>query len=169
MPKTLATRAQKRPALTDKTRERYYADAIDNNWSVADLADRKNITYNQARNIMRKGKGGKLAAPNVLTRKKDLTKALQKDFDAILNEQIKYAAAQLDVDTGMNAVDRVTMLHKLAATKKEAQKMSIEAHLKTTDAVLIAAIIRRYEPDATDDRVIKIYYEELEKWKHSVV
>lgn len=168
MPKTLATRKPKRPALTDKTRERYYADAIDNNWSVADLADRKNITYNQARNIMRKGKGGKLAAPSVM-RKKDLTKSLQKDFDEILNEQLKYAAAQLDVDTGMNAVDRVTMLHKLASTKKETQKMSIEAHLKTTDAVLIAAIIRRYEPDATDDRVIKIYYEELEKWKHSVV
>ena len=161
-------RKPKRPALTDSQRSEHYSEYLDKGWKISDLKYHHDLTDAQARFIIEKGKAGHLQV-KTKKRKANVIDSMAKPFDEILNGQIHYAAAQLDGDEKISAIDRIQLLQKLAQTKVTAQKMTIESHLKTADAVLIASIVRRYEPDATDERIIKIYYEELEKWKSSAL
>lgn len=160
----------KRPALSEEQCSRYYKEAKKHKWSVATLKREKNITYEQARNVMRKGDSGKLQTSRTKTKTHNVDEVIETlTFHEIIEHQLHYAAAQLHTDKAMCHNDKIQLLNKLVGTKAVAQKMSIESHIKTTDAEIIASIVRRYEPDASDERIILVYKEELEKWKQSLV
>ena len=87
----------------------------------------------------------------------------KKRPEEIFNRQLHTALAQLDSEKKMSSLTRIAALDKLAKIRKTAQSIELERHLKRADADIIAAIIRRYEPEATSEDIIKIYREEIEK------
>jgi len=128
---------------------------------VVEHYDRK-YTYNQLIRIAAKDKTGKLAIRIASKTKKKKLKEIStmNSIDEIFDKQIHFALAQLEDDKDAPAVERVAALFKL-------QQMMLSNHLKRADAGIVASIIRRFLPTATDVDIVKIYSEEVEKCKHS--
>lgn len=118
--------------------------------------------YDQVVRAARKYKEGKLTIKHVTKKKSKQTKetAALNSVDELFDKQLKYALAQLDTDTEAPAVERVAALHKL-------QQMMLISHMKRADANIVASIIRRFIPDASDSDVVKVYSEEVAKCKNS--
>jgi transposase-like protein len=135
--------------------------------TIGEIAGKYNCTYAQARNAIEQYKEGKLNRER--PRKKDVSKILQENNSVdLFKKQFDLSLAFLEKDETMPVGERVMLLDKLAGINKTLQQISLQNHLKRTDAEFIARIIRRYEPQASDDRIIKIYHEELTLWKNSL-
>lgn len=158
-------KAHKMPLSTRQAIGRYkekYTDA-----TVGEIAKRYKCTYNQARNAIEQYKAGKLNRER--PKKPDVSKILESSNpDELFGKQYSLALAQLENDKGMPVGERIMMLDKLSGINKTLQQISLQNHLKRADAEFIARIIRRYEPEASDDRIVKIYHEELALWKNSL-
>lgn len=100
-------------------------------------------------------RSGKVSNARLLEPYTDETEAIKK--------QIRIALGQIDSDDSMAIANRVELLHKITRIRQYLQMTDLQSHLKRADAAIIAAIIRRFVPDITDDDIIKIYHEELEK------
>jgi len=66
----------------------------------------------------------------------------------------------------MNLIDRTKVLSDISRIQRQLKEQEIESHIKRADAQVIARIVRRFLPTATDADVIKIFREELDKWKN---
>jgi hypothetical protein len=98
---------------------------------------------------------------------KDIEAIIQeKTTEEIIEDQYKFAAAQLVTIKDMPVENRTALIEKFINIRKSIQHVKLESHIKRIDANIIASIIRRYEPEADDDRVIKVYREEFEKCKN---
>ena len=73
--------------------------------------------------------------------------------------------ATLTADRSISALEMVPLLDKLAGILKTGQQMQLHSAIRGTHAGVIATIIRRYQPDATDTDIIRIYKESLEACK----
>ena len=98
---------------------------------------------------------GRIAAGKII--------ASHADETSLMKRQTAYILAQIEVNDKMPVAQRTEILSKVARIKKLISEFELEAHLKRADAKIIAAIIRRFLPEATDEDVIKIYREELAK------
>lgn len=65
----------------------------------------------------------------------------------------------------INLIDRTKIIADISRMERQRKEQEIEAHIKRTDAQVIARIVRRFMPQATDADVIKIFREELDRWK----
>jgi predicted DNA-binding protein YlxM (UPF0122 family) len=65
----------------------------------------------------------------------------------------------------LTIVEKAKILETVARIQKQIHEQKIENHLKRPDAQVIARIVRRFMPEASEADVIKIFREELEKWK----
>lgn len=65
----------------------------------------------------------------------------------------------------INAIERAKIINMVARIQKQLKEQEIESHIKRADAQVIARIIRRFMPAATETDVIKIFREELDRWK----
>lgn len=87
------------------------------------------------------------------------------DQIAILKKQLNFCLAMLENENKLALASRIDLLYKAMRIRVHIQQIELESHLKRTDALLIAAIIRRFKSNATDEEIIKIYNEEIEKIK----
>ena len=134
------------------------------------IAEYFNVSYHQARASKMDYLSGKLTQRRPSKNNRIAQRLVKKkSIDDLFDDQVHLALAQVERDESMNVFDRVQLLDKLSATSKNVRNMKLEKHIKRTDAGLIAAIIRRYEPEASDERLIQIYREEMERWKISLV
>jgi len=133
--------------------------------SVRDVARYWDVSYDQARNAIEKHKAGKLATPPGRPSDKKVVAAItgELDVDAIIARQHEYAAAQLMASESMPVHERVKLVGDLVAIRKTIQAVTLQGHMKRIDAAVVAAIIRRYEPNATDDDVLRIYAEAVDQ------
>lgn len=99
-------------------------------------------------------------------------RALHSDFMAdnidqvaVLKKQLNFILAELENNQKLVLSARIDMLYKAMRIRVHIQQVELESHLKRADADVIASIIKRFLPDATDDQVIKIYTEEYHKWQ----
>lgn len=127
---------------------------------VTAIAEQFNITYDQAINAIAKNKRGELKIGRVRTPKVDYKidpneNLLKKNYDKAL--------ASLDQSTHLDVLERISAIDKLTTISKTIQSMELQNHLKRLDADVIACIVRRFKPDATNEEIIKMYHEELEK------
>lgn len=131
-----------------------------------EIADKFNCTYDQARRACHDYEQGKLTRnmPKTKQPKPEINIA-GKTTDQLLESQFEYAIASLESDADIPIDSRVQYLDKLFGMRKIIQQVKLESHIKRLDATIIGAIIRRYEPDASDERVIEIYKEEFVKLK----
>lgn len=83
----------------------------------------------------------------------------------LLKKQLNYCLAEIENNKSLVLSSRIDLLYKAMRIRVHLQQVEIESHLKRADALLIARIVRRFKPDATDEDVIKIYTEELMKLK----
>lgn len=98
---------------------------------------------------------GRIIASKVLAREMNEAELLKK--------QVAFILAQIEVNDKMPVTQRTELIRKVLTIKKAIQEIELESHLKRADAILIAAIIKRFLPEASNDDVIKIYREELAK------
>lgn len=107
-----------------------------------------------------------LPAINAMRQGKDPLQMPEMDFNASLNDIIKSQASvvvQQLYNEDLKSGERLKLLKQLAQIRKDIQKAEIESHMKHLDAQLLSNIIRRFQPEATDDEVIKIYREECDR------
>lgn len=83
----------------------------------------------------------------------------------LLRKQFSFCVAELENDNSMAIASRIDLLNKIIRIKVYIQSVELQGHIKRTDAELIARIIKRFIPNATNEDIIKIYQEEFEKWK----
>ena len=143
--------------------------------SVQDLARQYGVNTPTIRNILagrvklskssRRDKGLKKGAPRDLSGV-DPAESLDAGWD--MRQHLEYQSTKLLEDLvvkRINIIDKSKILDIIARIQKQLKAQEIEAHIKRTDAQVIARIIRRYVPDATDTDVIKIFREELDRWQ----
>lgn len=133
--------------------------------SIREVADKFNVTYDQARNSINKWKEGKLKVTPARLKRKKIAEAQELPTDLLLEKQYKTLLAQLDSDDKMPADARAQMLEKLFQMRKTLQQVKLESHLKKTDAQVFSALVRKFNPCASDEDVITIYREVIESLK----
>jgi hypothetical protein len=92
---------------------------------------------------------------------------LQGEHDdlEVMKSQLQLCAGILETDQKLAVASRVKILYQMARIRQFLQSVDLEAHIKRADAEIIVRIIRRFLPDASNDDAIKIYNEEIVKWK----
>lgn len=95
------------------------------------------------------------------------SKIIAKELDQIeaLRSQLNFVLAELENNTSMVISSRIDLLYKVMRIRVHLQDLEIESHIKRVDADVIAMIVRRFQPAATSDDIIKIYTEEFHKWQ----
>lgn len=142
-----------------KHKEKYPQD------SARIIADKFNCTTNQVYSALKKDKAGLLKRKQAPKKTKQIEKILEESTDSIIENQFKFAAAQLESNKDLAVENRIVLIEKLQNIRKSVKSMKLESHIKKIDANILASIIRRFEPEANDDRVIEVYREEFEKCK----
>lgn len=133
--------------------------------SIREVADKFNVTYDQARNAIQNWKLGKLKVTPARQKRKKIQEAKEMPTDYLLEKQYKTLLAQLDSDDKMPADARAQMLDKLFSMRKTLQQVKLESHLKKTDAQVFSALVRKFKPQASDEDVIAVYREVVESLK----
>lgn len=131
------------------------------NQSMSAIAEQYNVTLDQVNYAIQKSKRGELKLGKIRSKKINLDEIVTEEN--LLKTNYEKALKHLNTVDNIAVDDRINLLDKLANTSKTIQQMELQNHLKRLDANIIASIIRRFKPDATDDDIIKIYSEELEK------
>lgn len=85
----------------------------------------------------------------------------------LLRGQLAYCLSQLETNPKMKIGPRIDHLYKAMRVRVYLQDVEIQSHIKSTDAELIAMIVRRFKPEATNDDIVKIYQEVYLQWKNS--
>lgn len=133
---------------------------------MTDIAKEFNVTYNQVVHALKLYREGKLHKRRPRVKHQNIEAILvEKSTEDIIDEQYKYCAAQLQTQATIAVDDRISMLDKLVAMRKTLQTVKLEGHIKRTDAGIIALLVRKFEPEASDEDVVKYYREALELWK----
>lgn len=79
-----------------------------------------------------------------------------------LRYQLYESLKQLNTKS-IPTIERMRILRYSARIEKDIKSWQLENILKRPDAVIIARIMRRFQPSLTDDQIIQIYKEEIEK------
>lgn len=160
----------KSPSLLKSTKERIGKYKASNpNSTIGEVANKFACSYSQARTAIEDYKAGKLKS----TQKKGVSKSKIQSIidnslpDDSLREEYEYVLSSIRADKKIESTQRVLLLDKLISMRKTLQIISLENHLKRADAELISMIIRRFDPSATNERIIQIYNEELSKLRAS--
>lgn len=129
------------------------------NASYGEIADHFNCTVDQARSAIKGWQSGELKRSRPRVKAKSVEVAKEKDADSLLDSQFHHSIAQLEADIKTPASERIAMLEKLTVIRKTLQQVSLQTHIKKADAIVFAAVVRRFKPDASDEDIIKIYHE----------
>lgn len=139
--------------------------------TIAELAERFNIKPHQVRyaldkyaedaNLMKNTRAGRKAVASALIGNGSPERPADESSLELLNNQLALILAQLECDDAMPVMARVQALNTATRVKRLLQSMTLQHHLKRLDADIIAAIIRRYNPNVSDTEIIEIYNEEL--------
>lgn len=97
------------------------------------------------------------------TQKKQLRDADPESDDIAAMLECQAMNLLTDVDTIKNKQTRVRILESVSRILKQVATHKLESHIKRADADIVTLIIRSYEPNATDEYVIKKWRETAEK------
>lgn len=132
--------------------------------SHKELAETFNITEAQARYSLQKYSD--FALMQNTKNGRQIISGIIGDFideEKVISSQMTVILSELESNAEMAASSRLQMMNNYLTLKNKYQSLKLVKHLKGIDASIVASIIRRYEPNATDEDVIKIFKEELAK------
>lgn len=160
-------RKPKAPSLTIQLQRRIGAWSEKNPAvSVTKVASSFNVTVAQARYAIEQYRLGALGTKPTKPKQADVSAVVENRTEIEIMEQTaKLLLASLSVDKNLTINDRVKMLSDLSSVIKTTHNLSLTNHIRKADALVIASIIRRFKPDASDNDIIRIYAEEVEKCK----
>ncbi len=84
----------------------------------------------------------------------------------VIKNQISTILSELETSTDMVVSTRLKLMNEYLTLKNKVTALTLQKHLKSIDADLIARIIRRFKPSASNEDIIKIFNEELAKAKN---
>lgn len=131
--------------------------------SYGEIAEKFNVSYNQARSACIAWKAGELKRSRPRGKAKEVEAVKSVPADKLLEKQYHHAVAQLEANDKLEADERIGLLDKLFSMRKKLQQVRLESHLKKVDSEIFTAVIRRFEPNATDEDVISIYRQIVEE------
>jgi len=88
----------------------------------------------------------------------------QGGLDEFLQMQIGATIHQLMTED-LDGSKRVYLIKELTTIRDRMKKSDLESHMKSLDARIVAALIRKLKPDVTDDTIVKLWSEASEKVK----
>jgi predicted transcriptional regulator len=88
----------------------------------------------------------------------------QGGLDEFLQMQIEATIHQLMTED-LDGKKRVFLIKELTTIRDRMKKSDLESHMKSLDARIVAALIRKIKPDVTDDEIVKLWSEASEKVK----
>ena len=125
-----------------------------------------NCTYNQVIFAMKQYHAGDLNRTKPRAKGEKVEKLMQENNpETMLEAQFHMAIAQVQSDKKMAADTRVALLEKLFNMRKVIQSMKLERHVKKVDSDILAIVVRKFVPHASEDDIIAIYKEALALWK----
>jgi hypothetical protein len=166
----MSTKSSTLRASTQKKIGQFYADNPDATYP--EIAHRFNITVRQAEYAVNKFLNGELEGKSNTrgSDKQTLQRAqalrTKKGFDkqALFQEQLEIAIVQLSLSDKLDVLARIKALESIAYLERVVQQTELVGMLKNKDGNVIREIIRLFEPDATDKRVIEIYKQAEAVW-----
>lgn len=137
--------------------------------TIQEIADKFGCTYQQARKAINDWEAGALSRPRATKPPKSPTRESvageeRQSADQILEEQFLNACELLETAT-LTVDIKIQLIEKCYNMRKTIQQLRLEKHIKQTDATLIGIIVRMFEPEASDDRVIEVYREAYAMYK----
>lgn len=140
--------------------------------TLLECAKKFSCSYYQAQQAVLKYRRGELLRSEPARRRassrRRQAEANQLTGDEIVEREYKTALVQLhESGEGTSVSARVGLLSELVRIRRTVQSIKLTGHIKQLDAEILAQIVRRYEPDADNDRVIEVYREEVSKWQAS--
>lgn len=152
--------------MTISTRQRIGKFREDNpKIPITEIAEKFNCTYQQARKAIEDWKNGNLSRPRNRKSKNIEIADITTPPDTMLENQFRIVLGSLESNLDLTVDVRTQLLDKCFSMRKQIQSLRLEHHIKRADAALIAIIIRKYEPTASDDRVLEIYQESLDIYR----
>ena len=126
------------------------------------LAAKWNCTVDQVRSYVTKYRSGAYAGrqgrkPAARTARNPLA-----PVSTSIDQELQMALEDLST-ADLTPNDRIFLLEKLTKAMRTVQQTALTGHLRSQDALLIASIIRRFEPEATDEDIVFIINEERAK------
>lgn len=138
------------------------------NATIGEIAAKFRCTYQQARKAINDWETGQLSRPRASKGEKSVkANTITESPDTLLENQFQLALSSMELNKDMPSETRIQLLEKCFSMRKIIQSLRLEKHIKRADAALIGIIIRKFEPDASDDRIIEIYQESHEKYRSS--
>ncbi len=140
--------------------------------NIQEIMDEMSLSYFKVYNVVQgrvktgyayrkdKGMSRKVQGDEKLSEQVDLESF--SDVHDFMEHQIVLVARTMN-KTKLGADERLKMIRELSALQKNLQALKLEKHLQSIDAVLVARIMRRFDPKLTDDDIIKIVKEEETK------
>lgn len=83
------------------------------------------------------------------------------DEESVIKSQMNTILSTLETDMDMAVSSRLNLMNQYLTLRTKVTNLTLQKHLKGIDAELVARIIRRFKPKATDEDVIKIFNEEM--------
>jgi hypothetical protein len=137
--------------------------------SIHEIMDEMNLSYFKVYNVVQgrvktkygqrkdKGVSRKVQDEEKLSGQVDLESF--NDVHDFMEHQIVLVAHSMN-KTKLGAEERLKLVKDLSAMQKNLQSLRLEKHLQNGNAVLIARIMRRFDPTLSDDDIIRIFKEE---------
>lgn len=88
----------------------------------------------------------------------------QGGLDEFIQMQIGATIHQL-MSEDLDGSKRVYLIKELTNIRDKMKKSDLESHMKGLDAKIVAALIRKLKPSASDDEIVKLWAEAAEKVK----
>ncbi|HVZ41368.1 MAG TPA: hypothetical protein VHI13_18960 [Candidatus Kapabacteria bacterium] len=125
--------------------------------TYGDVAAKYGVTYDQARDACKRYEEGVLGGQRS-ARKVRRTQPSGNPI-SLLGTLLDRALTAVDRDGGLTGVEMIELLEKAAPILRTVQQLSLMGHIKGFDSVIFAALVRRYQPNAGDEDIVRIYHE----------
>ena len=162
--------SKKNRTLSDEEKQSIAEHAINNpKESDREIALRFGCNPAQVRYARNLAEAGKLSVHRWKLTEEARTNitAATRDANELCAELLRNLLAEL-VHEDIPPQKKIVLFGTLTRAKRTLQESALEAHLKTPDAQILARIIRRFLPTATDEECVMIINEEIANWKHSL-
>jgi len=155
--------------LTSSKRRKIYKQFYTKNCTIAQIAEEEGISYWQVYRVVngevkmngspRADKGRRRGKANDIVPKWSLDDFIDlDDFQLFL---LMDTLEELATET-LSAQEKIRLVKDIEVIQTKIQQRQLQSAIKRPEAELIARIIRRFVPDATNADIIAIYQEELE-------
>lgn len=106
--------------------------------TYGEIAEKFNVTYNQARNACNDFKAGKLHRTRPRPKPKPVRDIVEKfSADELLERQYHTAVAALESNINIAVDERIKLLESMFQMRKILQNLRLEAYIKRADAGVI--------------------------------